>query len=166
VVGAAFNLDDLPIDDLFFRSCISINQPMALYSPAMLKPSEIISAQALVTALNQEFDLPTELRAELYIIGDTLRSDPSSIDTAIQDCLKLIATDPTIQAAYQTARNNLQAASNNSRKGVPPKPIDPNLEFSQEIANAVRDVCLSAGKEPQQPVSLWDRLLGKKSKVS
>jgi hypothetical protein len=127
----------------------------------MLKPSEIISAQALVTALNQEFDLPTELRAELYTIGDALRSDPSCIDTAIQDCLKLIATDPTIQAAYQTARNNLQAASNNSRKGVTPEPINP-LEFSQEIPNILRDICLSVGTPPK-PVGFWGKLFGKKS---
>jgi hypothetical protein len=134
---------------------------MVLNSSFMLKPSEIISAKALITVLKQEFDLSTELQTELYTIGDTLRSDPSSINTAIQDCLKLIATDPNIQTAYQTARNNLQAASNGSRKGVTPEPID-RLESSQEILNILR-VVLSPETPPPKPVGFWGKLFGKKS---
>jgi hypothetical protein len=88
------------------------------------------------------------------------------LDRAIQRCIDLVATHPPLQAAFQSAGNSLAADSGERSKGLPPQPIDPALEFSQEIANAVRDVCLSAGQEPQQPVSLWDRLLGKKSKVS
>jgi hypothetical protein len=132
----------------------------------MLKASQIIDARALVMAIEQQSTLPTELQSAFYKIGTTLAADPNYIDRAIQRCIELVATYPPLQSAYQITSNDLQAVTNDRSKGVPPKPIDPTLEFSQEIANTVRDVCLAAGKEPQQPVSLWDRLLGKKSKVS
>jgi hypothetical protein len=132
----------------------------------MLKPSEIIDAKALIVAIEQQSSLPVELQAEFHDIGNTLTADPNYIDRAIQRCIDLVATHPPLQAAFQSAGNSLSVDSGERSKGLPPQPIDPNLEFSQEIANAVRDVCLAAGKQPQQPVSLWDRLFGKKSTVS
>jgi hypothetical protein len=131
----------------------------------MLKSGQIIDARALVTAIEQQSTLPPELRSALYEIGKTLDTDPNYIDRAIQSCIDLIATYPPLQSAYQIASNDLQAASGERSKGVPPKPIDPT-RFSPEIANTLRNVCLAASQEPPQPVSLWDRLLGKKSKVS
>jgi hypothetical protein len=131
----------------------------------MLKASQIIDARALVMAIEQQSTLPTELQSAFYKIGTTLAADPNYIDRAIQNCIDLVATYPPLQSAYQIASNDLQAASGERSKGVPPKPIDPT-RFSPEINNILRDVCLAAGQEPPQPVSLWDRLLGKKSKVS
>lgn len=131
----------------------------------MLKSGQIIDARALVTAIEQQSTLPPELRSALYEIGKTLDTDPNYIDRAIQNCIELVANHPSLQLAYQIASNNLQAATNDRSKGVPPKPIDPT-QFSPEINNILRDVCLAAGQEPPQPVSLWDRLLGKKPKVS
>jgi hypothetical protein len=129
----------------------------------MLKQSEITDARALIVALKQQTTLPIELQTEFHNIGKMLVADPNSIDRAIQRCIDLVATHPPLQDAFQSAGNSLNADSGN--RGIPPQPLDPALEFSQEIANAVRDVCLSAGQEPQQPVSLWDRLLGKKSQT-
>jgi hypothetical protein len=131
-----------------------------------MQDSEIIDAQALIAALKQQSSLPAELQTEFHDIGRRLSADPNYIDRAIQRCIDLVATHPPLRAAFQNAGNELQFVTNNNRKGIPPKPIDPTLNFSQEIANTVRDVCLAAGQEPPQPVSLWDRLLGKKSKVS
>jgi hypothetical protein len=139
---------------------------MILNSLPMLKDSEIIEANALIVALRQQSTLPAELQTEFYDIGRTLAADPNYIDRAIQRCIDLVATHPPLQAAFESAGNSFQSATNNNRKGLPPKPIEPACEFSQAIANTVRDVCLAAGQEPPQPVSLWDRLLGKKSKVS
>ncbi len=133
----------------------------------MLKQSEIIDAKALIVAIEQQSTLPIELQTEFHDIGNRLAADPNyNINLAIQRCIELVDTHPPLQAAFQSAGNSLTADSGNRSKGIPPQPLDPALEFSQEIANAVRDVCLSAGKEPQQPVSLWERLFGKKSKIS
>jgi hypothetical protein len=132
----------------------------------MLKQSEIIEAQALIVALKQQSTLPTELQTEFHDIGRTLAADPAYINEAIQRCVDLVATHPSLQAAFQSECNSLHAKIGERSKGLPPQPIDPHLEYSPEIVNAVRDVCLSAGKELQQPVSLLDRLLGKKSKAS
>jgi hypothetical protein len=139
---------------------------MVLNTLPMLKPSEIIDAKALIIAIEQQATLPTELQTEFHNIGNTLAVDPNYIDRAIQRCIDLVASYPPLQAAFQSAGNSLNADSGERSKGLPPQPIDPHLEFSQELANAVRDVCLAAGKQPQQPVGLWGRLMGKKSKIS
>jgi hypothetical protein len=139
---------------------------MVLNTRPMLKPSQIIDAKALIVAIEQQSSLPVELQAEFYDIGNTLATDPNYIDRAIQRCVDLVATHPPLQSAFQSAGNSLNADGKERSKGLPPQPIEPHLEFSQEISNAVRDVCLAASKPSQQPVSLWDRLLGKKSKVN
>ncbi len=107
-------------------------------------------------AIEQQSTLPTELQSAFYKIGTALAADPNYIDRAIQSCIELVATYPPLQSAHQIAINELQATTNDRSKGVPPKPIDPT-RFSPEINNILRDVCLAAGQEPQQPVSLWDR---------
>jgi hypothetical protein len=129
----------------------------------MLRSSEILSVKALAIALKQEIDLPSELKVQLSTIDRAVQSDPNYINTAIQDCIDLLSSYPHLQAVYQTERNNLQTASNNSRKGLPPNPIDPLTESSQEILNAVRDICLSVGTPPPKPVGFWGKLFGKKS---
>jgi hypothetical protein len=129
----------------------------------MLRSSEILSVKALAIALKQEIDLPSELKAQLSKIDRAVQSDPNYINTAIQDCIDLISSYPHLQAVYQTERNNLQTASNNSRKGVPPKPIDPCTEVTPEILNTVRNICLSAGTSQPKPVGFWGKLFGKKS---
>jgi hypothetical protein len=139
---------------------------MVLNTLPMLKPSEIIDAKALIMAIEQQATLPTELQTEFHNIGKTLAADPNYIDRAIQCCIDLVASYPPLQAAFQSAGNSLNADSAKNRMGLPPQPIDPQLESSQEIANAVRDVCLAAGKQPQQLVGFWGRLMGKKSKIS
>jgi hypothetical protein len=129
----------------------------------MLQPSEIISAQALVTALKQQSDLPAEIQTKFQAIGQNLQVDPSYLNRSIQDCIDLVRTYKPLETVYQTERDLLQGVSNNRSKGLPPTPIDPATESSQEIFNSVRDVCLNAGTPPPPPKGFWGRLFGKKS---
>jgi hypothetical protein len=124
----------------------------------MLRSSEILSVKALAIALKQEIDLPSELKAQLSTIDRAVQSDPNYINTAIQDCIDLISSYPHLQAVYQTERNNLQTASNNSRKGVPPKPIDSCTEFSPPIQNIVRALP-SEDTPPPKPDGFWGKLI-------
>jgi hypothetical protein len=128
----------------------------------MLRSSEILSVKALAIALKQADDLPPELKTQLATIDRAVQADPNCIHTAIQDCIDLISTYPELQAVYQTERNNLQTASNNSRKGPPPSPIDPRTEFSKEIQNIMRALP-SEETPPPKPEGFWGKLFGKKS---
>jgi hypothetical protein len=131
----------------------------------MLRSSEILSVKALAIALKQEIDLPSELKAQLSTIDRAVQSDPNYINTAIQDCIDLISSYSHLQAVYQTERNKLQTASNNSRKGVAPKPIAPHTEFSLEIQNIVNAIS-SEGTPLPKSEGFWDKLFGKKSKAN
>jgi hypothetical protein len=131
----------------------------------MLRSSEILSVKALAIALKQEIDLPSELKAQLSKIDHAVQSDPNCINTAIQDCIDLISSYPHLQAVYQTERNNLQTASNNSRKGLPPEPIAPHTEFSLEIQNILRALPSEDTPSPKS-AGFWGKLFGKKSKAN
>jgi hypothetical protein len=136
----------------------------------MLKPSEIIDANALIVALKQQSTLPIELQAEFHDIGNTLAADPSYIDRAIQRCIKLVSSHPPLQAAFQSAGNDLQGNANHNRKSKVDYSGDANgKEHSQEIFNRFRDELLLAGNSNKKsvvsanPVSkLIARMLGKK----
>jgi hypothetical protein len=128
----------------------------------MLKPSAIIDARAFIVAVSQQSQLPPELQTELHAIGVALQADENYLDRAIQRGVELISQYPELQAAYQAAGNNLQSGERS--KGLPPKPIDQiNPESSQEILNSVRNICLGADKQSQQPVGFLPRLFGRKN---
>jgi hypothetical protein len=136
----------------------------------MLKPSEIIDANALIVALKQQSTLPIELQTEFHDIGNTLAADPSYIDRAIQRCINLVSSHPPLQAAFQSAGNDLQGNANHTRKSKVDYSGDANgKEHSQEIFNRFRDELLLAGNSNEKsvvsanPVSkLIARMLGKK----
>jgi hypothetical protein len=131
----------------------------------MLRSSEILSVKALAIALKQEIGLPSELKAQLSAIDRAVQSDPNYINTAIQDCIDLISSYPHLQSVYQTERNSLQTASNNSRKGIPPQPIAPHTEFSLEIQNIVNAISSEDTPLPKSE-GFWGKLFGKKSKAN
>lgn len=126
----------------------------------MLKPTEIIDAQALVIALKQQFKLPAELQLELNTIGDMLQSDPNYINLAIENCVELAATYQPLYESYKTVASDLQASDNNNRMGVSQKPKSTSSQrkFSPEGVNITNDVRkdLLGVLSPKKPLSLWD----------
>jgi phosphoenolpyruvate carboxylase len=66
----------------------------------MLKPSEIISAQALVVALKQQSDLPAEIQTKFQSIGKNLQTNSSYFNRSIQDCVDLIRTYEPLETLY------------------------------------------------------------------
>jgi hypothetical protein len=92
---------------------------MILNSLAMLTDSEIISVQALITALRQQSNIPIELQAEFRKLGNMLAEDPDYFSQAIKTSVELVKSDlcPSLQAAYQSARLDLQ--SNNIKLQKP-----------------------------------------------
>jgi hypothetical protein len=142
-------------------------------SLAMLTDSEIISAEALITALKQQSNLPIELQAEFRELGTMLTADPDYFSQAIKTSVELVKTDlcPSLQAAYQSARLDLQSNNNNNRKSkVDYSDAAGSNVNSQEIRNQFRDELLIAGNDKLttpavsgNPVANFvARLLGKK----
>jgi hypothetical protein len=143
-------------------------------SLAMLTDSEIISVQALITDLRQQSNIPIELQAEFHKLGTMLTADPDSMSQAIKTSIELVKSDlcPSFQAAYQSARLDLQSNNNNNRKSkVDYSDAAGNNVNSQEIRNQFRDELLIAGNDrvttstvsAKNPVAKFvDRLLGKK----
>jgi hypothetical protein len=130
--------------------------------------SEIISAEALISALKQQPNLPIELQSEFHQIAAKLTADPDYFSQAIESSVALLKSDLSLPllAAYQSARLDLKSTTKNNRKSsVDYSDAAVSSANSQEIRNRFRDELLIAGIErtpPNSRANFINRFLGKK----
>jgi cob(I)alamin adenosyltransferase len=130
-----------------------------------MKPNDIITLTAFLTALNQLDDpLPANIQAKLNEIGKALAADPTNLGN-----LDAIAESyEPLDTVYQEELAALESEVGERNKNEPPLPL-PNLP-SKELANAAintfsSDDSVSTAKQAAKPSILkqiWQSITGSK----
>lgn len=113
-----------------------------------MKPSEIISLTAFVTALEQlDESLPENIQTELNEIGKALAANPNKIG----NLGKIAESYPPLDSVYQKELAALYKEFRERNKGLPPLPL-PN-ERTKELINTAIDTFSAKGEddEPKKP---------------
>jgi cob(I)alamin adenosyltransferase len=130
-----------------------------------MKPNDIITLTAFLTALNQlDEPLPVHIQAQLNQIGKALAADPSNLGN-----LDAIAESyEPLDTVYQEELAALESEVGERNKNEPPLPL-PNLP-SKELANAAinsfsSDDSVFTAKQAAKPSILkqiWQSITGSK----